>query len=153
MIKRYKDLIKIASYLIIIPLILWNLTIGKSINIWSEYHDNMVQLENEKIDTISTRITKTNISPEGSLLDFVAMNNQIEIVKYNRYTTITKEDYSLMINVLEVTGDFFELLKIINKIEKLWDINSLLLNSEMDYKNKRKTLNATIITHDITKIK
>lgn len=152
MIKRYKDLIKIVCYILVIPLIIWNMAIGKSIDIWSEYSDNMAQLSNIKIDSTQTKIVNKK-SPKGSLLDFVAKNKQVEIVKYNRYTTVTVDDYSLIANELIIKGDFFKLLRITNKIEKLWDISSLSFHSEMNYKNKRRTLKATIITQDIIKTK
>ena len=153
MIKRYKDLIKIACYLIFIPLIVWNLAIGKSIDIWSEYRDNLTQLNSIKIDSSVLNVQKTKVASKISLLDYVAKNKQVKIVKYNRFTNITVDNYSLISNELIIEGDFFKLLKITNDIENIWDISSISFHSEMDYASKCKRLNATIITQDIIKTK
>ena len=152
MIKRYKDLIKIAIYLVVVPLIIWNLSIGTSIDIWNEYRDNIAELHDIKKDDTPVEIIKTSVLPKGSLLDFVAKNKEVEIVKYNRYTTTSVDDYSLVANVLVLTGDFFKLLKVVSKIEKSWIVSSLTFHSEFDYKNKQKFLKATIITQDVIKL-
>ncbi|MBE9488440.1 MAG: hypothetical protein IMY73_04570 [Bacteroidetes bacterium] len=154
MIKRHINIIKLIGYFIIIPIIIWNLTIGKSFDLWSECENNKdklfkLQCDRENKDKDNNRI---ELSDKGYLLDSISINKNIKVIKYGRFITASINDYSLITNVLVVSGDYFKLLKTIYQLEKTWTINSLTFQTEMNYKTKQTSLYSTIITQEILKI-
>lgn len=152
MLKRHLNLIKLICYFIIMPIVVWSLTIGKSLNLWRECKKNKTALSELQLSKNTEESNKLDISANGSLLDSIAKDKSIEIVKYNRYIATSAEDYALIVNVLVVSGDYFNLLEAVNLLEGTWIINSLSFQTEMNYKTRQTNLHATIVTQEIVKL-
>lgn len=151
MIKRHINIIKLICYFIIAPVLIWNLTIGKSLSLWRDCEKNKKELSGLKLSQNQKDSEGLEVSANGYLLDSIARDKNIEIVKYNRFITASVDDYSLVANVLVISGDYFKLMKAVHRMENTWAINSLSFQTEMNYKSKQKSLNATIITEEILK--
>lgn len=149
MIKRHINIIKLIGYFIITPIVVWNLTIGKSLDLWRECEKNKQELGELQRDKREEDSDKIELSAKGDLLDPISADKHIEIVKYSRFITAYVDDYSLVTNVLVLSGDYFNLLEAIYQLEHTWILNSLSFQTEMNYKTRQTTLNATIITQEI----
>lgn len=145
MIRRYKDIIKIITYFLLVPLVVWGFSLDKTVDIWQEYKNNQAELRGINIESIPKQTIKQKRQGTDSLLDFVSKDNNVEIVKYNRYTISKMSDYTLIANELILRSDYFSLLKLSNSIERSWDIRSLSFYTEMNYKEKREYLYTQII--------
>lgn len=152
MINKHISIVKLVGYFIIMPIVVWNLTIGKSIHLWRECERNELELSALKSEKRVENADRLELSANGYLLDSLSEDKNIEIVKYSRYITASVDDYSLVANVLVISGDYFQLLEAIYQLENTWTINSLAFQTEVDYKTKQKSLNATLITQEILKM-
>lgn len=152
MIKKHINIIKLIGYFIIMPIVVWNLTIGKSFHLWQECEKNKQELcaiePNKRVENAD----KLELSANSYLLDSLSEDKNIEIVKYSRYITASVDAYSLVANVLVISGDYFKLVEAVYQLEDKWTINSLAFQTEMNYKTKQKSLNATLITQEIVKL-
>lgn len=152
MLKRHLNSIKLIGYFIVMPIVVWNLTIGKSLNLWSECKKNKTALNELQLSKNAEESNKLDISANGSLLDSIAKDKSIEIVKYNRYISASADDFALIANVLVVSGNYFNLLEAVNRLEGTWILNSLSFQTEMNYKTRQTSLQATIVTQEIVKL-
>lgn len=151
MLKRHINIIKLICYFVIAPIAVWNLSIGKSLSLWRECEKSKRELDELKLSQTQRKSDRVEASANGYLLDSIAENKNIEIVKYNRFVIASVDNYSLVANVLVISGDYFKLMKAVHKMENTWTINSLSLQTETNYKSKQKSLHATIITEEILK--
>ena len=80
MIKQHLTIIKLVCYFIITPLFVWNLTIGKSLNLWRECERNEKQLAELNARKEQPNMETLKVSESGFLIDSIAKDKNIEII-------------------------------------------------------------------------
>lgn len=118
---KHIELLKLSAIVILLPIILWMLSLRGTVRAWSDYRAAKTELS--LCDTVKQvkEVKKENLS----LMDFVA-SQEVKLLKYNRYTGAD----NVIINELIITGDFIVQVKFIDLLSDYWDISSLSFTAE-----------------------
>lgn len=118
---RHIELLKLSAIVILLPIILWMLSLRGTVRAWNDYRAAKTELS--LCDTVKqvTEVKKEKLS----LMDFVA-SQEVKLLKYNRYTGAD----NVIINELIITGDFIVQVKFIDRLSDYWDISSLSFTAE-----------------------
>lgn len=118
---RHIELLKLSAIVILLPIIIWMLSLRSTVRAWSDYRAAKTELS--LCDTVKqvTEVKKEKLS----LMDFVA-SQEVKLLKYNRYTGAD----NVIINELIITGDFIMQVKFIDRLSDYWDISSLTFTAE-----------------------
>lgn len=127
---RHIELLKLSVIVILLPIILWMLSLRGTVRAWNDYQAAKTELS--LCDTVKQ--VKEVKKEKLSLMDFVA-SQEVKLLKYNRYTGAD----NIIINELIITGDFIMQVKFIDRLSDYWDISSLSFTAE----------NSTIIIQEL----
>lgn len=123
--KRYAGIIKIAALLILFPIIIWELSLKKTYTLYNENKQAEVLLK--AVESRQSRPKEPSISvatpilSNGKLLEIMAQEikeKQVEVVSYNPALINEDAEYKLYSGTMVLQGNFFNLVKIIDVIEK-----------------------------------
>ncbi|MEG0499700.1 MAG: hypothetical protein RR550_01090 [Rikenellaceae bacterium] len=127
---RHLELLKLATIVILLPIILWMLSFRGTVRVWSDYRAAKAELA--LCDTIREVVVEKK--ERLSLMDFVALQ-EVKLLKYNSYTGAD----GVIINELIISGDFIMQVKFIDSLSDYWDISSLSFTAD----------NSTIIIQEL----
>lgn len=118
---RHIELLKLSAIVILLPILLWMLSLRGTVRAWSDYRAAKTELS--LCDTVKqvTEVKKEKLS----LTDFVA-SQEVKLLKYNRYTGAD----NVIINELIITDDFIVQVKFIDLLSDYWDVSSLSFTAE-----------------------
>lgn len=123
--KKHTGILKIAALIILFPMIIWELSLKKTYMLYNENKQAEVlfnELESAQYRSQEPSISlSTPMISNGRLLEIVAsdlVEKHIEVVQYNPTLIDESENCKLYSGVLILQGNFINLVKIIDVIEK-----------------------------------
>ena len=124
--KKYTGIIKIATLIILLPIIIWELSLKKTYMLYKKDKHAEVLFNEIESGQLSSKEPSMFISDpiisNAKLLEIVAsdlVKQQIQVVQYNPSLVSEAENYKLYSGVLTLQGNFIHLVKIIDLIEKM----------------------------------
>lgn len=119
---RHTELLKLGAMVVVVPILLWMVPIRSTIGQWREYRT--AQQELTSCDTLKRM--KEVVKVKLSLMDFMAKQKDVKLLKYNRYAGANE----VIINELIVAGDFVKQVKLLDVISDYWDISSVTFSAD-----------------------
>lgn len=123
--KKYAGIIKLVALLILFPIIIWELSLKKT---YTLYHENkQAEILFKAVESGQSRPKKPSISvatpmlSNGKLLEILAQDikkKYLDVVSYNPVLINEEAEYKLYAGTLVLQGNFFNLVRIIDVIEK-----------------------------------
>lgn len=107
---------------VVVPILLWMVSIRSTVGQWREYRT--AQQELTSCDTLKR--VKEVVKVKLSLMDFMAKQKDVKLLKYNRYVGADE----VIINELIVAGDFVKQVKLLDVISDYWDISSVTFSAD-----------------------
>lgn len=123
--KKNVGIVKIVLLVLVCPIIIWKLSLGKTYDLYKEVKQakaqaNRVgtgQLDHQK----SVSFIADPLLSNGELLRMISSDledNGIEVVRYTPLLLIEDDNYKLYSGTLLVQGEFINLVKMIDRIER-----------------------------------
>lgn len=123
--KKYTGILKITALLIIFPIVVWELTLKKTYSIYRENKQMEVQvlaINNERSHpSVPTVLATSPLLSNGKLLEMITdslKESGIEIVSYQPSLINEDNEYKLYSGTMVIRGNFINLVKAIDSIEK-----------------------------------
>lgn len=119
---KHVELLKLSAMVVVVPILLWMVSIRSTVGQWREYRT--AQQELTSCDTLKR--VKEVVKVKLSLMDFMAKQKDVKLLKYNRYAGANE----VIINELIVAGDFVKQVKLLDVISDYWDISSVTFSAD-----------------------
>lgn len=122
--KKYIGIIKVTALLIILPFIVWELTLKKTYLLYKESRQmeaKVAAISNTPARPLSVITATAPLLSNGKLLEMITRDLKeanIEIVSYQPSLINEENEYKLYAGTMVLRGDFISLVKTIDSIEK-----------------------------------
>lgn len=161
--KPCQGILKLAVFLLLIPLIAWFFGFRRTYRLWQESRIQQERLEylrsGEKDHSfVFSGLPEKQVLNDGALLEYLSdfiKRNSITIMKYTPCLTRKEGGLQLYTGELVLGGDFISLLKMIRYIElhpEYGQIVSTAFEAFTDRNMQKKQLKVTLIIQQLTRV-
>ena len=148
--KAYTGLIKLICLLIIAPIVVWELGIKKTYDLYRENQKIEVLPPNASVMVSqkgTTSITSESLLSNGRILQLLADSfsvEDIQIVSYTPEIIDSENDYKLYCGTLILSGKFINLVQLTSLIEKE-ELPLKISSINFEYNNNQKNVVNSIV--------
>ena len=156
MIKSYSGLLKCLFLFLVVPIAVWIFSISKTVEQYKQnqnikiLNNQIIPVKNELTPTI--KVEKSFIS-SGYIIESIneiLRNLKITVISYTPYLTDFEDDLYLYSGVMELTGSFVDLVKILSDIEKLpVKVISAKFQTQYQQRDRSEKLVLTLILQQV----
>ncbi|MGN0043805.1 hypothetical protein [Alistipes indistinctus] len=158
-IGRYEGVVRLVLLLVVLPAVVYRLSLGRTIALWGEVRRaerTLAEADSAPIqpDTPAAMLDTVELIAGGGLLELLERlgpDSSAEVVSYTPYRTREGDDFTLRTAEIVLSGDFVPLLRTLDAAERELSGCRLLSSEFKTVRRGRQTsLQLTLVVQQLT---